>query len=143
MLGKELAALIKDGVHPVVTFRPSVLVYENYMEPGMRGRLVSISNERDDMFRLLIDFTEFDEFNQQFESRNYYDKNGVPCLTARESGYYKGSGHIYVDNDSEVDFFEIEESERLKLHVEFQAGQSDKTYLQWLEDMVLAQRAAT
>jgi len=76
--GKELARMVSDGVHPAVTFKAPILDMEGYLETGMRGRLVAVSNEHDDMFKLHIDLSEFDDFNRQFESANYYDKNRVP-----------------------------------------------------------------
>lgn len=139
MNGKELASLLTDGIRPVVTFQQPIQDMEGYLEAGMRGRLMAVSNQRDDMFQLHVDLTEFDDFNKQFESANYYDKSGVACLTARQSGYYKEpKEHFYVGNDQEVDFLVIEEGGRLSLHQEFVKGGAGKTYVQWLEDRVLA-----
>lgn len=142
MKGKELAALITDGIHPVVTFMKPFDNMEGYLEAGMRGRLAGVGNQHDDMFRLHIDLTEFDDFNKQFESANYFDDHGKPCLTARESGYYKEPKEdFYVGDDQEVDFLVIEDADRLKLYQNFTQDGAGKTYVQWLEDRVIASDA--
>lgn len=138
MDGKTLRQLVTDGVHPVVTFTAAVLDKESYLEAGMRGRLVATSAGRNDMFKLYIDLSEFEDFNRQFESANYYDKNGVPRLTAREAGFYTGPAEeIYVGEDEEVDFCEIEEPHRLRLYEEYLKAAAKVTYVQWLEDRIL------
>jgi len=142
MTGEQIAQLVKDGVHPVVTFKAPILDKEGYLEAGMRGRLVAVSNEHDDMFKLHVDLSEFDEFNRQFESANYYDKDRVPRLTARESGFYKEpKDEVYVGNDEEVDFCEVEEPNRLGLYEAYRKTAAALSYVQWLEDRVLATAA--
>ena len=143
MKGKELAQMVKDGIRPVVTFKAPILDKEGYLETGMRGRLVAVSNEHDDMFKLHVDLSEFDDFNRQFESANYYDKDGVPRLTAREAGFYKvPKDELYVGNDEDVDFCEVEEPGRLGLYETYRKVSANTTYVQWLEDRVLAGAAA-
>lgn len=139
MKGKELAQMVADGIHPVVTFKAPVLDKEGYLEAGMRGRLVAISDEHDDMFQLHVDLAEFDDFNRQFESANFYDKNGRACLTAREAGVYKEPKEwFFVGNDDEIDFCEVEEAPRCALYAEYQKTASSLSYVQWLEDRLLA-----
>lgn len=143
MTGKELAQLVSDGIRPVVTFTAPILDKEGYLEAGMRGRLVAVSNEHDDMFKLHVDLSEFDDFNRQFESANYYDKDGVPRLTARESGFYKApKDEIYVDNNEDVDFCVVEEPNRLALYELYRKAGDNLTYVQWLEDRILVGAAA-
>lgn len=139
MLGRDLAHLIQSGVRPVVTFKPPIDDKECYLEPGMRGRLVLVTDKHDDIFKLQVDLTEFDDFNRQFESANYFDKNGQACLTAREAGYLKAPQEdIYVGLDDEVDFCEMEDAARMVLYAEYQQQAAGRTYVQWLEDRVLA-----
>lgn len=138
MLGKELADLIASGARPVVTFTAHVLDMEIYLEPGMRGRLVSASHRHDGMFKLEVDLTEFDEFNKQFESANYFDKAGVACLTAREAGYYpEGNESFYAMLDQPADYLALEDDSRLQLYRDYLASGSSLNYVQWLEDRVL------
>lgn len=138
---KKLFGMVLSGVHPVVTFKKGILDKEGYAEPGMRARLISVRDSGDDdgVGVLHVDFAEFDEFNKQFELANYHDKSGVPCLTARQAGQYKPQEDIYVDINYDIDGdMEIEASDRLKLYDHFIAEKSDKSYVCWLEDMVLS-----
>lgn len=139
MTGAELAQLVSDGSQPVVTFKPPILEQEGYLEAGMRGRLVAVSNEPDGIVKFRVDLAEFDDFNRAFESANYFDKAGVPCLTAREAGYYKDAKEsIYAGAADEVDFCEVEASPRFALYAEFRQSAAGRSYVQWLEDRVLA-----
>lgn len=139
MNGKELALLVADGIRPVVTFQKPIEDMEGYLEAGMRGRLVASNEQRGGRFEIYVDLTEFDNFNKQFESANYYDKSGVPCLTARQAGNYKEpKENFYVDSDQEVNFLVVEEGGRLALHQEFVKSCAKSTYVQWLEDRVIA-----
>lgn len=49
--------------------------------------------------QFFINQTPFEEENKKFETHNYYDTSGVPCLTAREAGLYKAEDQIYLGND--------------------------------------------
>lgn len=117
----------------------SLIEKEGYLEAGMRGRLIGVSNERHNMFLLHIDLTEFEDFNRQFESKNYFDKDGVPRLSAREAGYHKEPAEsFYVGNREAVDFCDVEEAERLRLYDNYRRAGAGTSYVQWLEDQVLA-----
>lgn len=139
MLGKELLQFIKSGNQPVVTFKERILDQEGYAEPGMRARITGIKKEDSDGCIVVhIDYTEFDEFNTAFESRNYYDKSQNPCLTAREAGFYKPQDTMWLDMEHEVDTtIEIEGDERIALFQEWNNELGGKTYIQWLEDNLL------
>ncbi len=136
MLGKEFAALVNDGIFPVVTFTKDIVNCEGYFEPGMRGRLRSVRNSGDDVVIFTVDLSEFEEFNKQFETANYYDKNHVACLNAREAGLYNVKEQYYADCDLEA-YIEIEEPHRLKIYEEYKQSGSELTYVQWLEDNVV------
>ncbi len=139
MKGKELAQMVLSGSRMVVSFLAPVLNKEVYLEPGMKGRLAGISDRDDEIFMLQIDLSEFDEFNKQFESANYFDKNGNACLTARQAGYYKSpKEEIYIGYDEEIDFLEIDGADRFALYEEYVKSGSGLHYVQWLEDRILA-----
>lgn len=135
MLGNEFANLIKDGLKPVVLFNKRIEDQEGYLEKGMRGRIIGIEKEDNDTFSFKVDFQEFEDFNKQFESSNYYDEKGNPTLTAREAGYYKPQDTVWADIGYEVPW-EVEEDYRLKLYNKYKASPEGKTYVQWLEDYV-------
>ena len=135
MLGKDFAAMVQDGIHPVVTFIKGIEDKEGYAEAGMRGRIAGVDNVHE-FPRFYVDFSEFDEFNKQFEAHNYYDDKGVARLTAREAGHYKPQDTIYADGEYGVPW-EIEQASRLALHERFKASGSGLSYVQWLEDALI------
>lgn len=140
---KELAELVKSGVKPVVTMGKKIDDHETYAEPGMRGRLVGAQMEsHDDVIKLFVDYSEFDEFNKGFESANYFNREQVPCLTAREAGYYNPQDHIYVDTNRSIEgVMEVVEGEALSLFAEYNASSKAVSYTQWLETEVLKLRS--
>lgn len=143
MTGRELATLVMDGIRPVVTFAKPVEDQESYLEGGMRGRLVGVLRDEEEYISLAVDLTEFDEFNKQYEKANYYDKSGVARLTAREAGFYKPSESVYVGPNDDVEVLVIEDAEALLLYKRYQADGGGKSYVQWLEQMIVTlERAA-
>ena len=140
MNGKKLMGLVIDGLKPVVTFKKPVEDQEGYMECGMRGRLVGVRevDRSGDTICFQLDLREFDDFNKTFERSNYYDKGGQPTLTAREAGFYKPDETVYVASVDEIDCFEVEASEGLALYGRYTAEASGKTYVQWLEALVVS-----
>lgn len=136
MLTKEFALMVADGVHPVVTFGKGIDDLESYPESGMRARVVGVDLSDCDVYKLKVDYSEFDDFNKQFESANYYDKSGQATLNAREAGYYKVEDVLYVDPGIETPWV-VEEADRLKVFARFKQEGVGLTYVQWLEDQVI------
>lgn len=61
----------------------------------------------------------------------------------RESGFYEEPKEaLYVGLDEEVDFCEVEEANRLGLYESYRQSAVAVTYVQWLEDRILAGSAA-
>jgi hypothetical protein len=109
-------AINSENPHfPVIRMLEGVEIFENYLNAGMIARFISAQHDGDDVIRFDLVVTEFDEFNTQFEHNNYYDKHGVPCLTARESDNYLESFPVFVDLDLDIDdVFELVSSETVK-----------------------------
>lgn len=89
-----------------VEFLPGIVDLECYAEAGMQARIVSCRfmdhGGEGDVIRIGFDFRPFDARNAALESANYYGTDGVPNLTARESGFYDPTSaeeHIYFDAD--------------------------------------------
>lgn len=138
---REFSRMVKNGIHPVVTFLDAIEDKEGYLEKGMRGRVTGAIVDGDDLVTLTVDLTEFDEYNKAFESKGYFDKNRNPVLTAREAGYYKPVDTVYFDADEEMNgFMEIESAEALAIHQEYLSSGSLKPYVQWLEEALLGAR---
>lgn len=140
MNGKDFAEMIKGGIHPVVVFNKDIEELETYAENGMRARVVSAILKHDDVVMLRVDYSEFDEFNKQFETASYFNKDdGNPTLTAREAGYYIPQDSLYIDSNSEVPFV-VEDAARLKLYDQYLKDDKKSAfgYTQWLEDRLNA-----
>ena len=131
---------VRAGSHPVVTFHTSAIEdLEGYPEKGMRARVVGCATKRDDMMALTFDFSEFETHNAPFESANYFDKAGHATLTARENGAYKPQESFYVMADDLVARLMLLESDaRMGIFNDYTASGSAQTYVQWLEDHMIA-----
>lgn len=134
MKNSEMAALVQDGIFPVVTFT-DLSDYESILEPKQRGRLTAVKFKHDDILVFTVDLTDFEEFNKQFESNTYFDKNHNPVLSVREAGFYESVTELYAMPDGEFPG-EVEESERLRVHDQWKKSGSTASYVQWLEDQL-------
>lgn len=76
----------------IIEFTEGVERTELMPNTGMRGRIVDYSVElagtEDEHFNVLIDMSEFVEYNRLHMRANFYDANRVPCETWEESGLY-------------------------------------------------------
>ena len=139
MNGHQLYELLQSGIKPVVTFKHDVLNFECFCEPGMRAQITSCVFDSLDMIKIVVDYTQFEEFNKQFETSNYYDEHGVACLTAREADQYENTETIYfmIDHDDLDSVLEVEQSAMMKLYEKYVSEKSNKTYIQWLEAQLI------
>ena len=115
---------------------------ETYAEPGMRAVVVNIKedyhDEMDTVLVIAVDYSKYDEFNKQFETYNYYDKEGIACLNARQAGWYKPVDTIYVMADDNVeDYMTLINEASNNLYEMFLAAKVDKSYTQWLEQVLV------
>lgn len=131
----ELRQLIEDRGAVNVTCMKGIDDLETYAEPGMRLTITGGDEQHDGVLKLRVSYEDFDEFNKQFESANYFDGNRQPVLTAREAGFYKVKDTIYVMADDEFErFFSTLDS--TKLYDQYKAERSNIPYVQWLENKV-------
>lgn len=93
-------------------------VFEDaYLDTGMKANLIGISLDNtydgEEMYRLLFEWKEFSEYNKSKERADYYDKNGVPCLTASEAGWCPKDfkEELYSGVNDNTQFFIIEDDE--------------------------------
>lgn len=126
------------GLTQVVRLKPEIEACENYLEAGMRARIVNVREQQDDVFVVTFDQGEFEKVNKPFESSNYFDEKGVARLNAREAGQYKPVDDYFLPGPSGWDaYFEVEAPTpaAAKIAAAF-AGREDKDrgYVSWLED---------
>lgn len=111
---------------------------EGYAEEGMRARVIKVDVEDEDVFCVTLDFSDFDEYNRQFESSNYYDKAGSPTLTAREAGQYKQQEDYCFGLDA-LEQLQLVPEARTNLLARWRNEAPTKSYVEWLEDVVISQ----
>ena len=99
----ELIKNIHNYTDLVIEFKKDVDAWAQYPEANMRAQITNgrLDYNEDEVGRITFDYTKFDDFNKQFESSDYYDKNQVhknqvPCLTARQAGLYNPVDTIYI-----------------------------------------------
>ena len=128
-----------------IQFTSKIELMESYPEKGMRGRIVSIDEEythmddlEEHLYKIVFDYSEFDEFNKSLESANYYDKNGVACVTAREAGMYRVKELIYFSSPKLYpfeDYFTTLDARQNELLKRFKESGA-KNYVEWLESQI-------
>jgi hypothetical protein len=136
---QNLCGIVSSGINPVVTFKKGMEEYECYPEKGMRARIIQALDEKDNTIKFTFDFSEFDEFNKQFESATYYGKDGSDKLiTAREANYYTVKDDIFFTPSDKIGKdMVIEETENLSLYDQFKAEKSQVSYVKWLENKAI------
>lgn len=102
-LSELFSAVNSDNpIQPVIRMLEGVDIFEDYLEAGMAARVVGADHDGDDVIGVDLVLTEFDEYNRQFETSCYYDENGTPCLTARESGNYSERMKVFIDTNLDL-----------------------------------------
>ena len=76
-------------VGSVVRFEDGVLDDEVELEPGMIGHIVECQDMQDGVWKVLIDVRAFDDINEPLMTPDFFDSGQVPCLTAKEAGFWK------------------------------------------------------
>lgn len=118
-----------------IEFLAGVDNLEDYAEPNMRARVIGWSDMGDGCIVVSLDYSDFDEYNKKFESRNYFDRNGTPCLSAREAGYYKVKDHIFMEASTVDDIIRCIDDRYTKLHRLYKSSVFDGNYSDWLESI--------
>lgn len=128
-----------------VQFTAMIEYMEAYPEAGMRAVITDAycedANSKDvnqHIYAIEFDFTNYDEFNRQFETANYYDSKHEPNLTAREAGYYKTKEKIFFGSPEIVPFkqyFTVLDEKTNRLYRQFKET-GLQNYVEWLEGMV-------
>jgi len=128
----------------IITITPITVQAEpDYIEAGMKARVLSVNDSDPEVTILTIDVGSFSEFNQALETSNYYDAKGVPCLTAREAGHYRDHMDIYVGPMSEIEeWIKLDTDNAVASLMEdfSRTRDGDEPYLAWLERNLIAAR---
>lgn len=145
---EDLVAQLSKGQKPVICFAKGIEDLEIYAEPGMRARVTGGRVRRNQIATLDVDYSEFEDFNKPLENADWWFSDhkaremGRPHGTARETGHYKPQDSIDVmANDDVSQYATVVETPALALFLEFTAA-GESSYVGWLEQQVLASRAA-
>lgn len=127
--------MIKNGVKPVIQFNEKTLEHDYEPDPLMRARVESIQYDTYHVWILHCDLTEFEEFNKQFERRDFKGYNGETGLLWRESPLYPKNKlyKIYIDDDEDDVLFDVLDDSLFK---DFQKETKGESYIEWLENQV-------
>lgn len=137
---KEAIAIVKQRGQIDVTFTAKHADLEWYGEQNMRATITGIEDYHDETIHIAVSFAKFDEYNKQFESANYYDRNHNPVWTARQAECYNVEDHVFVmDTDKFEDYFV--ELKRNDLYERYVASGTSDSYVSWLEDQLVMARA--
>jgi len=109
---------------PVVKFKRRIEDMESYFDQGMAARVSAIrlverypEDEGGGLYEVVFDISEFDKHKTALELANYYDEQGVPCLTATESGNKPANGkesvYFMEYGDVNAEYFDIVKEQHL------------------------------
>jgi len=105
MTEKKVKIFDIDRIEAIKVIFKKPIFEDDFPEKGMKAWLIDIiKNEKVECYDLYFDFSEFEKENEKYFKANYYDKNSIPCLTAKEAGLYNPKynvyfGDIYWDED--------------------------------------------
>lgn len=127
-----------------IEFNKKVEDLEAYPEKGMRATVLScdVSREDEDLIKVTVSYAKFDEYNKQFESSNYYDKDGNPVLNARQAGVYKETETLYTDSADSHQWCTLLKPEFADLITEWKKDSQDKgeSYNAWATKKLIEAR---
>ena len=109
----ELRKRVRRGETIIVEFNKGIEDFESSIDNGMRAVVSRIDNSDSyDCAKVYFDLKPFELYNDGFAQFNYYDKNDVPVLSAKEAGEYPEDGieTIYFDENTDItEFVEIDQ----------------------------------
>lgn len=151
----------KSLIGAEIQFTSNIEEYEDYAEPNMRARIVSIrpdgpyedvvnAPEAEQVWIFEFDYSEYEDHNLQFESSNWYGNrhqgqdSAAPIYTARETGNYEPVDKLYLPaptwgGGSQWDrYFTLVGSDKVDLIKRYREEGNGKSYVEWLEEVVLS-----
>lgn len=115
-----------------------------YAEEGIRARVLSVTDQHDDCWKIEIDYEHWAAHNRSFETGGFYYKDGSGRTgTARETGWYEPQDSLYVPGpESWFETFKLLDQNAAALIEEWRESGTGKSYAGWLEEIVLSYRKA-
>ena len=92
----------KAHIGRVVTFSEHIEETESDFDPGMKARIESVELDDSEVFSVKFNFKDFLDHNRKFMKHNYYNNEGIACLTWEESGFFPR--HFVVEDYFGTDY---------------------------------------
>ena len=130
-----------------VQFTDYIETYGVDAEAGMRAKLLNIFIEDDEdpedvSWGIRMDFGPYEEYNKQFEKGDFFDANGVACLTIHEAGQYVPVDTIFFTLEDLHKAFVVLDNKAVENHAKLTELYKDEgtteTYMAWLERTLAA-----
>lgn len=142
MTGKELLKMFNDGKKITIRFTESIEEAEGMFSGNMMADIINIYRDEDYLV-LQVDQTKYYESNKQFDTPTWLNKEtGAYDLTySQHRGQYgqkvRMTEEVYDNYKGELYNIIVIESETKEIYQKYLDENTDKTYIQWLEDIVL------
>lgn len=133
---KEFYELCKSGVTPLIKMKNNIHDFlEESFDPGMIGRVIDVSVEYEDSYRLLIDMNGHEKHNKSVAVYNWRDDKGELTKSWFDTKYYPEDGieAAYFPMTGETPFEVVREN---SLFASYLKNGEDKSYVEWLEDYI-------
>lgn len=145
MIGKELREMVSSGIDVIVEFTEQVEDMECRFEKGMRAYVTGVSlADSSNMVTVNFEEKEYREYNKGLEKSIWYNRQKNEYnLKWSEDEYnknYEGKESLYEMENETIHNFFVVENESSKLFNQYLKENSDKTYVQWLEEKVINQK---
>jgi hypothetical protein len=137
----NIIELLDKNIQPVVTFNEKIDLQETEINNNMMGKIISYDIENisgEDIYSFNVDIGSFEEINTPVMSTEYYNGDGVACLTYKEAGFCKdGIAQFCLEKDESV--CEIKDAKTIKLYDEYKKDTLNKSisYIDWLEGKII------
>lgn len=137
---KDFVKLCNSGINPVIKMNKNICDYaEDSFDPEMIGKVVDVKIEYEDSYCLLIDMNGYEKHNKSVASYDWFDEEGIAKVTWFDTKYYPKDGvePLYLPFDGDIPFEIINQN---YLFSNYLKSGSDKTYVEFLENLVMELR---
>ena len=146
---KKLEALLSTGNPVYVEFNNHVVEVDGVKKenfaviygevcPGMRGRIISIYQNKENLYEFSLDLEKFYDYNFQLDPSDYIvQTDGSKVLKKWQDTTYYPKDHIVTTYAGfEIFEFKLLDESTNSLIEKFVNSKSSLNYVQWLEEMV-------
>lgn len=105
---------MKEYIGKFIEFNEKISHCDDDMDNKMRGKVTSVISEND-YHILVIDLSDFFEYNKTVSEPSFYDNNGNPTLKFHETKFYPKDHivRVYVDNDECFSIIHFDQTNKL------------------------------